>query len=69
GVKIGTYRVGKSPSGIAFDGTNIWVTNFYGSSVTQLRASDGAVLNTIAVADGPVRITLVNGYVGGELWQ
>jgi len=29
-----TYSEGGSPAGIAFDGTNLWVTNVSGNSVT-----------------------------------
>lgn len=35
------------PVGIAFDGTHIWVTNYAGSSVTELDASDGAWVQTL----------------------
>jgi len=34
-----TYSEGGSPAGIAFDGTNLWVTNVSGNSVTALLAS------------------------------
>jgi DNA-binding beta-propeller fold protein YncE len=40
---------------VAFDGANIWVTNYAlgsGNTVTKLRASDGTVLGTFTV--GPV---------------
>jgi len=37
------------PEGMAFDGANIWVTNYYGNSVTKLLASTGAVLGTFNV--------------------
>ena len=42
----GTYRVGTGPSGVAFDGTNIWVTNSYDGTVTKLLASTGATVGT-----------------------
>ena len=35
---VGTYTVGGQPSGITFDGTNIWVTNYASNSVTVLQA-------------------------------
>ncbi|MGD0548686.1 MAG: DNRLRE domain-containing protein, partial [Terracidiphilus sp.] len=38
-----TYAVGRSPVGVAFDGTNIWVTNNGSGTVTKLLASTGAV--------------------------
>ena len=34
--------VGTHPTGIAFDGANIWVANYGSNNVTKLRASDGA---------------------------
>jgi hypothetical protein len=43
---MGTFAVGSSPGGAAFDGANIWVVNTQSSSVTKLRASDGAELST-----------------------
>jgi hypothetical protein len=33
--------VGNGPAGIAFDGCNIWVTNWWSDDVTVLNASDG----------------------------
>ncbi len=38
--------VGRSPQGVAFDGTNIWVTNQADARVSKIRASDGSVLGT-----------------------
>ena len=42
------FTVGTSPYGMAFDGANIWVANNSGGSVTEIRASDGSVLNNFA---------------------
>src|SRR5258705_3430288 len=39
-----TFHVGSGPTGVAFDGASIWVTNGGSNSVTKLRASDGANL-------------------------
>jgi DNA-binding beta-propeller fold protein YncE len=33
-----TYPVGQSPTGIAFDGDNIWVTNSGNNTVTKIPA-------------------------------
>ena len=38
GATVGTYTVGSSSSGIAFDGANIWVASYNGGSVTELPA-------------------------------
>ena len=43
---VGTYAVGNNPEGVAFDGTNIWVTNWGSFSVTKLLASTGALQGT-----------------------
>jgi hypothetical protein len=38
--------VGSSPEGLAFDGANIWVSDFFGDALIKVRASDGVVLGT-----------------------
>src|SRR5450432_1104073 len=43
------FPVGFEPSGLAFDGTNIWVVNQRSNTVTKLRARDGANEGTFAV--------------------
>jgi uncharacterized protein (TIGR03437 family) len=48
-----SYPVGEDPVGIAFDGVNIWVTNFGDSTVTKLLASTGARLGTYPTGAGP----------------
>ena len=40
-------------SGIASDGTHVWVGNSIANTVTELNASNGSVVRTIAVGDGP----------------
>jgi YVTN family beta-propeller protein len=49
--------VGGDPEGISSDGTDVWVTNFDGDAVTELDASTGAVVQTIAVGKHPVGIS------------
>jgi hypothetical protein len=39
---IRSFPVGDGPAYLAFDGANIWTSNFYGGTLTRLRASDGA---------------------------
>ena len=56
--------VGSSPGGAAFDGANIWITNFGGNSLTKLRASDGLVLGTFMVGSGPVEVA----FDGANIW-
>ncbi len=47
GVILQTVTVGSLPEFPAFDGTNIWVPNGLSSSVSVVRASSGAVLQTL----------------------
>src|SRR5512138_2027704 len=46
GVNLGTFAMNWWPTGLTFDGTNIWVAKGY---VVKLRASDGINLDTFAV--------------------
>ncbi len=57
------FPVGAAPYGVAFDGANIWVANFYGT-VTKLRANDGAPLGTFAVGAGPTSVA----FDGANIW-
>ena len=41
GTVLGTFAVGTNPSGIAFDGANLWVANEGSDTVTKLLASSG----------------------------
>ena len=45
---VQAVTVGASPRGPVFDGANIWVPNAFGSSVTVVQASTGAIVATIA---------------------
>ena len=58
------FIVGSAPSGIAFDGANIWVTNYWSNSVTKLRANDGANLGTFTVGELPAGIA----FDGANIW-
>ena len=49
GANLGTFKVGIDPTGLAFDGANIWVANIGDNTVSKLRASDGATLGTFQV--------------------
>ena len=44
-----SFKVGKSPLEVAFDGANIWVVNSGDSTLHKLRASDGATLGKFNV--------------------
>jgi hypothetical protein len=49
--------------GAAFDGTDVWVSEFYSSQVRQLDASDLTVLNTYSITGAPGRM-----FFDGSLW-
>ena len=59
-----SFAVGNSPNGVAFDGANMWVTNYGSGNVTKLRASDGATLGTYAVGSAPIAIA----FDGTNMW-
>jgi uncharacterized protein (TIGR03437 family) len=59
------YPAGPGPKGIAFDGTNIWVTNSgFNRSVTKLLASTGAIVGTYQVGTAPEGIA----FDGTNIW-
>jgi len=64
GTILGTYTVGKSPFGLAFDGGNIWVTNSADDTVSKVRASDGQVLFTVPAGPSPWGVV----YDGEGVW-
>src|SRR5438045_9122347 len=49
---IETFPVGGGPNALAFDGSNVWVTNLYDGTVSKLPASDGALLGTCPSGGG-----------------
>ncbi len=61
-----TFAVGNEPSGVAFDGANIWVANFGDGTVTKLQANDGTVLGTFTIGTGvePFGVT----FDGAHIW-
>ena len=36
-----TYTTGSGPRGVAFDGTNIWITNYLSNTVSKMNPADG----------------------------
>jgi len=62
-----TFAVGSFPAEIAFDGANLWVSNYAGgasSTVSVLRASDGALVATYPAGNGPQGIA----FDGANMW-
>jgi DNA-binding beta-propeller fold protein YncE len=65
GAVVGTYPAGiQPPYGVAFDGTNIWVTNTLSNTVTKLLASSGAAVGTYSAGYGPYGIA----FDGTNIW-
>src|SRR5450432_482166 len=58
------FPVGFEPTGLAFDGTNIWVVNQGDNTVSKLRAIDGANQGTFAVGGVPLQAA----YDGINIW-
>jgi YVTN family beta-propeller protein len=59
-----TFTAGTDPDGIAFDGSDIWVSNYNASTVTKLAAATGAVLGTYNVGSGPSAVA----FDGANIW-
>lgn len=58
------YYSGGSPLGVAFDGANIWVVNFFSMTVSKLRAADGTNLGISSVSFAPSGVT----FDGANIW-
>ena len=61
---VQTFVVGSGPNFLAFDGANVWVTHHWDSTVTKLRASDGAPQGTFGAGANPSWIT----FDGTNVW-
>ena len=61
---IRTLSVGDNPSGLAFDGANLWVVNNNDDTVMKLRPSDGKLLGTFSVGASPIAAT----FDGANIW-
>jgi YVTN family beta-propeller protein len=55
-VQIFPITPGVFPGEIAFDGANIWVTDFFFSTLIKVRASDGVILGRYSGVYEPLRI-------------
>lgn len=55
-VEIFPVTPGVLPGEIAFDGANIWATDFYYSTLIKVRASDGVILGRYSGVYEPLRI-------------
>ena len=52
-----SYPTGDGASGMLFDGSSIWVANHGDDTITKLRASDGARLDTLEIGEGPFGVS------------
>ena len=50
---LNPITLGSEPTGVSSDGTHVWVTDPLDNSVTELNASTGSKVQTIAVGDDP----------------
>ena len=64
--EVAQFAVGSHPSGLVFDGENMWVINEYDVTVTKVRTSDGSILGTF-----PLGAATTGGYGcfdGANVW-
>jgi hypothetical protein len=59
-----TYPAGTNPAAIAFDGSNLWITNYTTNVVTKLRANDGVIVGTYSTGAWSLGIT----FDGANIW-
>lgn len=59
-----SFETGHSPCGLAFDGSNMWVSNYEDNTVTKFRAGDGQSLGTYNVGPNPCRMA----FDGANMW-
>ncbi len=58
------YSVGSSPTGIAYDGTSIWVTNLTTDKVTKMNPSTGIIIDAFSTGDRPYGVA----FDGTSIW-
>jgi YVTN family beta-propeller protein len=61
---LGTFAVGTNAERLAFDGSNIWISNRGSNTVTELRAKTGAVVGTFPVGTAPIGVA----FDGANIW-
>jgi hypothetical protein len=59
-----TYPAGTNPAAIAFDGSNLWITNYTSNVVTKLRANDGVIVGTYPTGAWSLGIA----FDGANIW-
>ena len=56
--------VGSIPEGIAFDGTNLWVSNNNANTVSKINPTTASVLATVTVGQNPSGVA----FDGTDVW-
>ena len=66
--ETGKVAVGTGPTGVKFDGKDLWVANTTSGNIKRVRASDGLVLETWTGASFPTGVLVARGrvYVTGS---
>ena len=59
-----TVPVGAFPVGVAFDGTNIWVTNLGAGTVSKINPATNTVTATVTVGTNPFEVA----FDGTNIW-
>ena len=60
-----SFPMGHQPVGLAFDGANMWVTNYLDNTVTKIRTSDGYDAGqTFSVGSNPAGVA----FDGANIW-
>ncbi len=59
-----TVAVGNNPQGIAYDGTNVYVTNKTDDTVSVISAASKSVVDTVTVGADPISVAAG----GGKVW-
>lgn len=58
------FTTGNNPTEIAFDGSDVWISNSGSGSVTKLKGSDGSLIGTYAVGNSPWDVA----FDGANVW-
>ena len=59
-----TVNVGSNPVRVAFDGTNIWVTNYSSGTVSKINPVSNTVTATVTVGTNPSGVA----FDGTNIW-
>jgi len=65
GSVIGVFPTGGSdPTPVLFDGTSVWVGNYFSANIAKIRPSDGALIGTYSTGSVPVSLA----FDGSSIW-